>query len=89
MLLLVINKDARRSKPVFGFFTCAHRLMFFAVFLRSQRLNFDVSSPNGILLFREASKMICTYGEHPFPYLSLQYNFISLEERKLLVILLF
>ncbi|XP_065590543.1 ran-binding protein 17 [Cyrtonyx montezumae] len=28
---------------------------------RSQRLNFDVSSPNGILLFREASKMICTY----------------------------
>ncbi|XP_036851120.1 ran-binding protein 17 isoform X1 [Manis javanica] len=29
---------------------------------RSERLNFDVSSPNGILLFREASKMICTYG---------------------------
>ncbi|KFZ68038.1 Ran-binding protein 17, partial [Podiceps cristatus] len=29
---------------------------------RSQRLNFDVSSPNGILLFREASKMICMYG---------------------------
>ncbi|XP_054980732.1 ran-binding protein 17 [Sorex araneus] len=29
---------------------------------RSQRLSFDVSSPNGILLFREASKMICTYG---------------------------
>ncbi|NWQ80180.1 RBP17 protein, partial [Columbina picui] len=29
---------------------------------RSQRLNFDGSSPNGILLFREASKMICTYG---------------------------
>ncbi|XP_060053132.1 ran-binding protein 17 isoform X6 [Erinaceus europaeus] len=29
---------------------------------RSQRLNFDASSPNGILLFREASKMICTYG---------------------------
>ncbi|XP_064886178.1 ran-binding protein 17 isoform X2 [Columba livia] len=28
---------------------------------RSQRLNFDGSSPNGILLFREASKMICTY----------------------------
>nr|KAF6448537.1 RAN binding protein 17 [Rousettus aegyptiacus] len=28
---------------------------------RSQRLNFDASSPNGILLFREASKMICTY----------------------------
>ncbi|KAM4653602.1 LOW QUALITY PROTEIN: ran-binding protein 17 [Amazona ochrocephala] len=29
---------------------------------RSQRLNFDASSPNGILLFREASKIICTYG---------------------------
>lgn len=31
--------------------------------LRSQRLQFDVSSPNGILLFRETSKMITTYGE--------------------------
>lgn len=62
---------------------------FFAVFLRSQRLNFEVSSPNGILLFREASKMICTYGEYLFPYLSLQYNFISLGERKMLVILFF
>ena len=30
---------------------------------RSQRLHFDVSSPNGTLLFREASKAICTYGE--------------------------
>jgi len=29
---------------------------------RSQRLHFEVSSPNGILLFREASKIICTYG---------------------------
>ena len=29
---------------------------------RSQRLQFDVSSPNGILLFREASKIICAYG---------------------------
>ena len=29
---------------------------------RSQRLQFDVSSPNGILLFREVSKIICTYG---------------------------
>jgi exportin-7 len=29
---------------------------------RSQRLQFDVSSPNGILLFREASKIICSYG---------------------------
>lgn len=29
---------------------------------RNQRLQFDVSSPNGILLFRETSKMICAYG---------------------------
>ncbi|XP_037051893.1 ran-binding protein 16 [Bradysia coprophila] len=29
---------------------------------RSQRLQFEVSSPNGILLFREASKIICCYG---------------------------
>ncbi|XP_053977684.1 exportin-7 isoform X2 [Hylaeus anthracinus] len=29
---------------------------------RSQRLQFDASSPNGILLFREASKVICSYG---------------------------
>ncbi|XP_046431531.1 exportin-7 isoform X1 [Neodiprion fabricii] len=31
---------------------------------RTQRLQFDVSSPNGILLFREASKVICSYGNH-------------------------
>lgn len=30
---------------------------------RSQRLQFEVSSPNGILLFREASKVICCYGK--------------------------
>nr|CAB3267798.1 exportin-7-A-like [Phallusia mammillata] len=29
---------------------------------RGQRLNFDVSSPNGILLFKEASKLMCAYG---------------------------
>uniref|UniRef100_A0A2M4A7B9 Putative nuclear transport receptor ranbp16 importin beta superfamily n=1 Tax=Anopheles triannulatus TaxID=58253 RepID=A0A2M4A7B9_9DIPT len=33
------------------------------VYNRSQRLQFDVSSPNGILLFRETSKLICCYGE--------------------------
>ena len=32
-------------------------------YFRSQRLQFDVSSPNGILLFREISKMIVCYGE--------------------------
>lgn len=39
-------------------------LKFFAELVqnRSQRLQFDVSSPNGILLFREASKIICSYG---------------------------
>ncbi|KAL4719193.1 hypothetical protein ACJJTC_002364 [Scirpophaga incertulas] len=30
---------------------------------RNQRLQFDVSSPNGILLFRELSNIICAYGE--------------------------
>lgn len=30
---------------------------------RSQRLQFDVSSPNGILLFQEASRLICSYGD--------------------------
>ncbi|XP_069755026.1 ran-binding protein 17-like isoform X2 [Narcine bancroftii] len=38
------------------------KLMAELVHNRSQRLNFEVSSPNGILLFREASKMISTYG---------------------------
>jgi hypothetical protein len=31
---------------------------------RSQRLQFDVSSPNGILLFREISKLICCHGKN-------------------------
>lgn len=35
---------------------------------RSQRLQVDVSSPNGILLFREASKVVCTYGKHFYTY---------------------
>jgi exportin-7 len=30
---------------------------------RSQRLLFDVSSPNGYLLFREVSKIIDSYGQ--------------------------
>ena len=30
---------------------------------RSQRLQFEVSSPNGVLLFREASNMLVTYGQ--------------------------
>lgn len=29
-----------------------------------QRLQFDVTSPNGVLLFREASKTITCYGDH-------------------------
>ncbi|CAI2183999.1 8336_t:CDS:10 [Funneliformis geosporum] len=39
-------------------------LKFFLEFVsnRQQRLNFDISSPNGILLFRETSKVISTYG---------------------------
>uniref|UniRef100_A0A8C3NRV0 Uncharacterized protein n=1 Tax=Geospiza parvula TaxID=87175 RepID=A0A8C3NRV0_GEOPR len=38
------------------------KLMAELVHNRSQRLQFDVSSPNGILLSRETSKMITTYG---------------------------
>ena len=39
------------------------KLMAELVQNRSQRLQFDVSSPNGILLFRETSKMMVAYGE--------------------------
>lgn len=38
------------------------KLMAELVQNRSQRLQFEVSSPNGILLFRETSKMIVNYG---------------------------
>uniref|UniRef100_T1JH36 Gamma-tubulin complex component 2 n=1 Tax=Strigamia maritima TaxID=126957 RepID=T1JH36_STRMM len=38
------------------------KLMAELVQNRSQRLQFDVSSPNGILLFRETSKIIVSYG---------------------------
>ena len=31
---------------------------------KSQRVTFDASSPNGILLFREVSKAVCLYGRH-------------------------
>jgi exportin-7 len=39
-------------------------LKFMAEFVlnKTQRLTFDSSSPNGILLFREVSRVICTYG---------------------------
>ncbi|KAI0562710.1 Importin-beta [Gracilaria domingensis] len=41
-------------------------LKFFTelVFNKSQRIVFDSSSPNGILLFREASKVLETYGKY-------------------------
>ncbi|TPX44123.1 hypothetical protein SeLEV6574_g04696 [Synchytrium endobioticum] len=45
--------------------TCAQAILkFFNEFAqnKSQRLNFDVSSRNGILLFRETSKVVSTYG---------------------------
>jgi exportin-7 len=38
------------------------KLMCELVQNRSQRLTFEISSPNGILLFREASRLVCTYG---------------------------
>lgn len=39
-------------------------LKFMAEFVynKAQRITFDQSSPNGILLFREASTILCTYG---------------------------
>ncbi|XP_030756336.1 exportin-7 [Sitophilus oryzae] len=40
---------------------------------RSQRLQFDVSSPNGILLFREASKIICSYGKILLNYINFSF----------------
>ncbi|KAI8099750.1 armadillo-type protein [Halteromyces radiatus] len=41
-------------------------LKFMAEFVhnKNQRLNFDVSSPNGILMFRDASQLVCIYGRH-------------------------
>lgn len=41
-------------------------LKFYAEFIynKSQRIIFDSSSPNGILLFRETSKILVTYGKH-------------------------
>lgn len=41
-------------------------LKFYAEFIynKSQRIIFDSSSPNGILLFRETSKILVTYGSH-------------------------
>uniref|UniRef100_A0A4W6FMV5 Exportin 7 n=1 Tax=Lates calcarifer TaxID=8187 RepID=A0A4W6FMV5_LATCA len=53
------------------------KLMAELVHNRSQRLQFDVSSPNGILLFRETSKMITTYGTD---YPKLSQSFYSLLE---------
>ncbi|KAI8393567.1 armadillo-type protein [Radiomyces spectabilis] len=39
-------------------------LFFYAEFVHNkcQRLNFEISSPNGILMFRNASQIICNYG---------------------------
>uniref|UniRef100_A0A8C9YD37 Exportin 7 n=1 Tax=Sander lucioperca TaxID=283035 RepID=A0A8C9YD37_SANLU len=51
------------------------KLMAELVHNRSQRLQFDVSSPNGILLFRETSKMITTYGT-----VSLSLSSLSLQD---------
>uniref|UniRef100_A0A673YCM8 Exportin 7 n=1 Tax=Salmo trutta TaxID=8032 RepID=A0A673YCM8_SALTR len=57
------------------------KLMAELVHNRSQRLQFDVSSPNGILLFRETSKMITTYGTTlTGDYPKLSQSFYSLLE---------
>jgi exportin-7 len=44
---------------------CTNTLLkFFGEFVhnKSQRLNLDVSSANGVLLFRDASQILCSYG---------------------------
>uniref|UniRef100_A0A669PNP8 RAN binding protein 17 n=1 Tax=Phasianus colchicus TaxID=9054 RepID=A0A669PNP8_PHACC len=46
---------------------------------RSRRLNFDGSSPNGILLFREASEMICTHiDDHANPVTITKFSTVYL-----------
>ncbi|XP_045456955.1 exportin-7-B [Melitaea cinxia] len=47
---------------------------------RNQRLQFDVSSPNGILLFRELSGIICAYGSR---ILTIDVNKKQMYTRKL------
>mmetsp|Transcript_23338 Transcript_23338/g.78457 ORF Transcript_23338/g.78457 Transcript_23338/m.78457 type:complete len:1080 (-) Transcript_23338:139-3378(-) len=39
------------------------KLMAEVVYNKAQRLTFDSSSPNGILLFRETSSLLCAFGE--------------------------
>ncbi|KAI8333027.1 armadillo-type protein [Chlamydoabsidia padenii] len=73
---------------------CNSLLIFYAEFVqnRSQRLNFDNSSTNGILTFRDASNIICTYGrkvldyqvldesqkyEHKYKGIALVFNILS------------
>ncbi|KAI9311221.1 hypothetical protein BX666DRAFT_2032239 [Dichotomocladium elegans] len=51
-------------------------LKFFAelVYNKVQRLNFDVSSPNGILLFRDTSRVLTIYGRRILEYQVLNEN---------------
>jgi exportin-7 len=53
------------------------KLMSELVQNRSQRLTFDISSPNGILLFRESSNLVCTYGSR---IISLNFNDSNLDK---------
>lgn len=50
------------------------KLMAELVQNRSQRLIFEISSPNGILLFREASRLVCTYGNRILTMNSSQFG---------------
>lgn len=54
------------SGPLLRFFTSFHVLFFLLLLLifvsQAQRLVFDQSSPNGILLFRECSKIAVAFG---------------------------
>ncbi|ORZ04924.1 armadillo-type protein [Absidia repens] len=63
--ILLRAMDAWAPDPI-----CNSLLMFYAEFVnnRSQRLNFDYSSTNGIVMFRDASNIICTYGRKSLEY---------------------
>lgn len=59
MIVEVFNEDLEVMSALL------HFLSEF-VHSRNNRINFDIPSVNGILLFREASKFLVIYGIHPW-----------------------
>jgi exportin-7 len=60
--VLKLFSELAQNRFGFQFFLCV--FAFIVSLIRSQRLQFDVSSPNGILLFREVSKVLVGYGTY-------------------------